>query len=131
MANGPSSHFRAPLFNVMPNDDGSLESFGVNNINHSSSTPSLLSPSTSVPPVIHLITTPPPDGGQFQSSEVNDDLTAGDQTIVTLASRMTILENNINLITTSVNNMVSTLQRSGGSHSSPSPAPDQGAGVSP
>ena len=89
------------------------------------------SPCTHAAPVLHLITPTQPTHGNYQSTEVEDDLTADDQTITTLASRMSLLENNLSQITTSLNLMSNAMQASMRNSSSETPASHEGAGAAP
>ena len=72
---------------------------------------------------------------QYQAADVEDDLTTDEQTIVTLASRMSLMENNINPTAINVNQMISSftnaMNQAGNVNNMQAPAPREGAGVSP
>lgn len=82
--------------------------------------------------MIHLVTPPQQFPDQSQTSAIDDDLTVDDQTLVTMAFRMSILEQNFSNIASGFNTMISTLQSSlSNNNATPeTPAPREGTGVS-
>lgn len=122
----PFQNISAPLFHTPPNDDGSLESFSPTTAPSTSNGPS--KQQTHIP-ILHLVTPSQP------TQDVEDDLTNDEQAIVTLASRMSILESDISSMATNVNSMVGAFQLAitqlSQVHPSQAPTSREGAGVSP
>lgn len=90
-----------PLFNILPNDDNSLDSFR-------QSTPSPTRPLALNPniPTLHLISPPRVNNSAVapSSDTIAEDLTEdGGHTITSLASRMSLIENSLESIATSMN----------------------------
>ena len=112
-----------PLFNNLPNNDNSLELIRL--------TSTLVNP-PSTPhhhiPTLHLISPPRPAQNIAMSSSetVAEDLTEDvGQTIASLASRMSILENSLGSIASSLE----ALARQNQNHHSKPPASHEGAGA--
>lgn len=96
----PELH-NSPLFNTLPNDDNSLDSFR-------QSTPSPTRPLALNPkiPTLHLISPPRVANSAIapSSDTIAEDLTEdGDHTITSLASRMSLIENSLGSIAQSIN----------------------------
>lgn len=117
----PEVLHNTPLFNTPPIDDKSLDSFRQDN-----TTPSSPVATTQAHiPTLHLITpVRPADPNPHSSAEtVAEDLTEdGGYSLVSMASRLSVLENNIGLIAKSLNTLAQA-------HQSNPPASHEGAGA--